>query len=151
MESVVNLLYYQKSIKTFGEEIRIVVNTTYYFSLLIIFAKIVDAVNGGISMIKGVDGVQTDFSMATKHAISKLFQSFIVFIAFFYYLLRNDGGTHRYKVDDLHRHYINLLPFWFLSGSIVYILGSWLSKWAKLKLYLIGATMSIILWILIAG
>lgn len=54
-------------------------------------------------------------------------------------------------IDDLHRHYINLLPFWFLSGSLVYLIGSWLSRWAKLKLYLIGATMSIILWILIAG
>jgi hypothetical protein len=72
------------------------------------------------------------------------FHTFLIFEAFFYFLLRNDG-------DDLNRRFINLLPFWFLAGTILYLVGAWLSSWAQLKLYVNGIIMSLILWCLIIG
>jgi hypothetical protein len=34
---------------------------------------------------------------------------------------------------------------------IVYLLGAWLSRWARLKLYINGVIMSLIMWGLIIG
>ena len=75
----------------------------------------------------------------------------MVFIAFFYFLLRNDGGNIDKYIDDLSKRYINLLPFWFLSSTVVYLVGSWAAKWAKIRLSVIGIIFNLIVWVLIAG
>lgn len=53
--------------------------------------------------------------------------------------------------DDLSKRYINLLPFWFLASTVVYLAGEWLARWACLRLSLVGVIMNIVLWLLIAG
>lgn len=56
-----------------------------------------------------------------------------------------------FDLDDLSRRYINLLPFWFLTSTIAYLLGAWLERLAKLRLSLVGALMNFMIWLLIAG
>lgn len=90
---LVRLFYDQQQIKTFAQELLIVVNTSYYFSLIVIVAF-------GAASIQRIfasgssAGVtpETDFSSTTKLALVTSFHTFLVFIAFFYFLLRNDGG-----------------------------------------------------------
>jgi hypothetical protein len=41
----------------------------------------------------GKEEVEPHFSAATKRSLVVSFHTFIVFIAFFYFLLRNDGGN----------------------------------------------------------
>jgi hypothetical protein len=43
------------------------------------------------------------------------------------------------------------LPFWFLSSSVVYMVGAWMERWAKLRLHISGIIMMVILWTLIIG
>jgi hypothetical protein len=44
-----------------------------------------------------------------------------------------------------------LLPFWFLASNVVYLIGELTSRWARLRLSVIGVIMNIVLWLLIAG
>lgn len=88
---LVRLLYDQQQIKTFAQELLIVVNTSYYFSLIVIVAF---AAASAYSYLRGrgEDSAEPHFSSTTKRALVTCFHTFLVFIAFFYFLLRNDGG-----------------------------------------------------------
>jgi uncharacterized membrane protein YiaA len=68
-----------------------VVNTSYYFSLIVIVA-FAAASAYSFARSKGDDSAEPHFSSTTKRALLTCFHTFLVFIAFFYFLLRNDGG-----------------------------------------------------------
>lgn len=89
---LVRLLYDQQQIKTFAQELLIVVNTSYYFSLIVIFAFAAAALYRLLFNRKN-EGPEPHFSVTTKKALVVSFHTFLIFITFFYFLLRNDGGT----------------------------------------------------------
>jgi uncharacterized membrane protein YiaA len=149
---LVRLFYDQQQIKTFAQELLIVVNTSYYFSLIVIVAFGAASIHRIFaSRSSAGETPETNFSSTTKRALVTSFHTFLVFIAFFYFLLRNDGGNISIDLDDLSKRYINLLPFWFLASTVVYLVGEWLARWARLRLSLVGMIMNIVLWLLIAG
>ena len=86
------LLYDQQQIKTFAQELLIVVNTSYYFSLISIAAFGAASAYSSLAG-KGEEGAEPHFSSTTKRALVTCFHTFLVFIAFFYFLLRKDGGN----------------------------------------------------------
>lgn len=95
LATLVKLFYDQREIKTFSQELRIVVNTAYYFSLIVIItygaAEIYEMM---AKKAEKAEKNEHNFAKTTKNALKVSFNSFIIFVAFFYFLLRNDGGTH---------------------------------------------------------
>lgn len=90
---LVRLFYDQQQIKTFAQELLIVVNTSYYFSLIVIVAFGAASIHRIFaSGSSASETPETNFSSTTKRALVTSFHTFLVFIAFFYFLLRNDGG-----------------------------------------------------------
>jgi hypothetical protein len=92
LAGLVRLLYDQQVIKTFAQELLIVVNTSYYFSLIVIVAFAAAALYRLLFHRKSGEQ-EPHFSVTTKRSLVVCFHTFLVFIAFFYFLLRNDGGT----------------------------------------------------------
>jgi hypothetical protein len=91
---LVRLLYDQQVIKTFAQELLIVVNTSYYFSLIVIISFAAATIHRLFAARSSSnDHPETNFSATTKRALVTSFHTFLVFIAFFYFLLRNDGGS----------------------------------------------------------
>jgi hypothetical protein len=91
---LVRLLYDQEQIKTFAQELLIVVNTSYYFSLIVIVAFAAATIYR-LAVARGSSDASQEphFTATTKRALVTSFHTFLVFIAFFYFLLRNDGGS----------------------------------------------------------
>jgi heme/copper-type cytochrome/quinol oxidase subunit 2 len=90
---LVRLFYDQQQIKTFAQELLIVVNTSYYFSLIVIVAFALATVYSFVKGKSSADNAEPHFSSTTKRALTTCFHTFLVFIAFFYFLLRNDEGN----------------------------------------------------------
>jgi len=93
LSSIVKLIYHQHQITTFSQELKIVINTAYYYSLLTI---VFYAAGEVYRLIKKKDDNDMDkpaFTVTTNEALSVGFHIFLVFTAFFYFLLNNDGGT----------------------------------------------------------
>jgi hypothetical protein len=91
LASLVSLFYSQHQIKTFDQELKIILKTAYYFTVLSIIyfgaAELYERV------IKKDDSSMTPyFTQTTKNALVVSFHTFVIFEAFFYYLLNNDGG-----------------------------------------------------------
>lgn len=89
---LVRHFYYQQQIKTFSQELKIVITTAYYFAVLVIVIY-------GVGWLwqlwskKDEDDVSVpQFTQTTNEALVVGFHTFIIFEAFFYYLLNNDGG-----------------------------------------------------------
>jgi hypothetical protein len=91
LASVVSLFYSQQQIKTFDQELKIILKTAYYFSVLsIIYYGAADLYE---RLIKKDENLLTPyFTNTTKNALLVSFHTFVIFEAFFYYLLNNDGG-----------------------------------------------------------
>lgn len=91
---LVRLLYDQREIKTFSQELLIIVNTSYYFAIIVIVAFAAAIAYRLIAKWgSSSEGADPHFSATTKKSLVVCFHTFLVFIAFFYFLLRNDGGT----------------------------------------------------------
>lgn len=95
LASLVRVLYDQQQIKTFSQELLIVVNTSYYFAIIAIVAfGLAVAYRLVAKRGSSSEGDDPHFSATTKKALVVCFHTFLVFIAFFYFLLRNDGGRN---------------------------------------------------------
>ena len=91
LASLVSLLYHQQQIKTFDQELKIILTTAYYFSVFTILYYAIAELYERI--IKKEENESTPyFTQTTKDALIVSFHSFLIFLAFFYYLLNNDGG-----------------------------------------------------------
>ena len=86
-----SVFFAQRSIKTFEQEIRILANTGYYFTVIVLLSYSAGWVNAAL-FSKKEDGEDLPFTRTTKQALTVLFYSFVIFVACFYHLLRNDGG-----------------------------------------------------------
>ena len=93
LANFVRYFYNQNEIKTFNQELKIVINTVYYFSLLVIIFYGIGAVYSLAKKKDEDNAAEPQFTQTTNEALSIGFQVFLIFVAFFYYLLNNDGGT----------------------------------------------------------
>jgi hypothetical protein len=91
LASLVSLFYHQQQIKTFDQELKIILTTAYYFSVFTILyygiADLYERINK-----KEENELPPYFTQTTKDALVVSFHTFVIFLAFFYYLLNNDGG-----------------------------------------------------------
>jgi len=91
LASLVSLFYSQQQIKTFNQELKIILKTAYYFSVLSIIyfgaAELYERITK-----KDDSSMTSYFTLTTKNALVVSFHTFVIFEAFFYYLLNNDGG-----------------------------------------------------------
>jgi hypothetical protein len=95
LASIVKLIYNQNQIKTFSQELRIVVNTAYYYSLLSILFYGAGEVYRLVKKKDDNDIEKPAFTQTTNEALSVGFHIFWIFVAFFYFLLNNDGGNQK--------------------------------------------------------
>ena len=93
LEAIVKLFYHQHQVKTFSQELKIVINTAYYYSLLTIVFYAVGEVYRLAKKKDDNDMEKPAFTTTTNESLSVGFHIFLVFVAFFYFLLNNDGGT----------------------------------------------------------
>jgi len=94
LANFVKLIYNQNQIKTFSQELKIVINTAYYFSLLALSFYAVGEVYRLAKKKDDNDATEPPFTTTNNEALSVCFHVFFVFTAFFYFLLNNDGGRH---------------------------------------------------------
>ena len=94
LANLVTYFYNQSEIKTFSQELKIVINTVYYFSLLVIIFYGIGAIYSLLKKKDEENAPEPQFTQTTKEALSIGFHVFLIFVAFFYYLLNNDGGTY---------------------------------------------------------
>lgn len=91
---LVKMFYYQQQIKTFSQELKIVICTAYYFSVLCIGCYGAGWLYYLASRKEEDDNSPVpQFTQTTNDALAVGFHTFVIFEAFFYYLLNNDGGT----------------------------------------------------------
>lgn len=94
LANFVNYFYYQSEIKTFNQQLKIIINTVYYFSLLVIVFYGIGAIYSLAKKKEDENAPEPQFTQTTNEALSIGFHVFLIFVAFFYYLLNNDGGTN---------------------------------------------------------
>ena len=92
LADIVKLFYRQNRIQTFSQELKIVVNTIYYFSLLVIVCYAIGEIYRLAKKKDEENSPEPQFTKTTNEALSTGFHVFLIFVAFFYYLLNNDGG-----------------------------------------------------------
>ena len=85
--------YYQRQIKTFSQELKIVTNTAYYFAVLVIAVYGAGWIYSLWTRKDDENAPTPQFTHITNEALTVGFHAFIIFEAFFYYLLNNDGGN----------------------------------------------------------
>lgn len=90
---LVEHFYYQRQIKTFSQELKIVTNTAYYFAVLVIAVYGAGWIYSLWTRKDDENAPTPQFTHITNEALTVGFHGFIIFEAFFYYLLNNDGGN----------------------------------------------------------
>lgn len=90
---LVSHFYYQQQIKTFSQELKIVIITAYYFAVLVVFIYGVGWVYALLSRGEDENAPLPQFTRTTNESLVVGFHTFLIFEAFFYYLLNNDGGN----------------------------------------------------------
>lgn len=93
LANLVRLFYHQNKIQTFTQELKIVINTTYYFSLLVILSYGAGELYRLFKKKDEDNSPDPYFTQTTNAALAIGFHVFIIFAAFFYYLLKHDGGS----------------------------------------------------------
>ena len=93
------LFYAQRTIKNSEQELTILANTSYYFTLIVLVSYAAAAAYKALFGKKeeGGEAVDPPFTRTTKQALHVVFYSFLIFVACFYHLLRNDGGIQMHR------------------------------------------------------